>query len=245
MSGPGPPEETEAGVTSKLPRAAIFDMDGLLIDSEPLWRRAERQVFRSVGIELSEAQCAETMGLRIDEVVEYWYHRFPWQEPRRETLARGVLAEVQRQIESRGEAMPGARRAVHQLHEWDLPLTVASSSPVELIDTVLHRLGIHQLFASRHSAMEEKRGKPSPDVFLTAARQLEVEPGDCVVFEDSPVGVEAALRAGMMVIAVPSKEHGHHPAMAAADLCWSSLESLSREAMEQALISRRSRFETA
>ncbi|MCH9647823.1 MAG: hexitol phosphatase HxpB [Deltaproteobacteria bacterium] len=208
-------------------------MDGLLIDSEPLWRRAEKKVFRTVGVELSEAQCEQTMGWRIDEVVDHWHHRFPWKEPSREALTREILLEVQRQIESRGEALPGACEAVRLLHEWELPLAVASSSPVELIDAVLHRLGIHQLFASRHSAMQEKRGKPYPDVFLTAARQLDVEPSSCVVFEDSPVGVQAARRAGMRVIAVPSKEHLRHPTMAAADLCWNSLESLTREALEQ------------
>lgn len=184
-------------------KAAIFDMDGVLIDSEPLWRQAERQVFASVGLELSEAECERTMGLRSDEVIRYWYERAPWPGPTPEEIDDRLTVRMQELIAEQGRPIPGIEVAIAAARGADLRLALATSSRPELIGAVLGRLGLDGTFEVALSAVDEVRGKPDPAVFLRAARKLGVAPGDCVVIEDSQAGVEAGRAAGMRVIAVP------------------------------------------
>ncbi len=211
----------------KLPLAAIFDMDGLLIDSEPLWRLAEQQVFRSVGLDLSLDQFAETMGLRIDEVVALWYHRHPWEDKSQEAVAEEILRYVEDLVRERGKALPGVYSCLEQLQEGGVALALATSSPSPLMEAVLVTLDLSETFSVRCSATEEWAGKPAPDVYFSAAKGLGISPEDCVVFEDSPVGLQAGRAAGMRVVAVPAAENFHHPSFTAAHLLLSSLEEFS------------------
>ena len=205
-------------------RAAIFDLDGLLVDSEPLWRRAEREIFAEIGLELSDDDCRSTMGLRCDAVVALWFRRRPWADD-------VSPAEVQRRIEERvlslmrmeGKAMPGVDHVLRLVEEAGCKLAVASSSCSALIDVALERLGLNDRFPVRCSAFDDEHGKPHPAVFLRAARDLGVEPGNCVVFEDSVAGVEAGRRAGMRVIAVPDPDHRDDHAFLEADVVLESL----------------------
>lgn len=207
--------------------AAIFDMDGLLIDSEPLWRRAEQSAFHSIGIDLDDDQCAQTTGMRIDEVVEYWFQ----QEPRlesveqldRESLTRSILEGVTTLIQTEGEELPGVRGLLDSLLAQGMRLAVASSSPRPLIDAVLEKLEIATHFEVIRSAVDEPFGKPHPAVYLRTASDLGVDPSQCLALEDSVAGVRSAKAAGMTVIAVPARKDFDNPAFELADLKIASL----------------------
>lgn len=188
--------------------AIIFDMDGLLIDSEPLWWRAEMEVLQAVGVPLTEEMCWETMGTRVDEMVGYWFKRYPWQGPGIEETAKAVVDAVSRLILAEGVAMAGAVKLVGQLNDQKRILAVASSSPGALIDTVLKTLGLEGAFKALYTAADEVAGKPDPAVYLSAARGLGVEARRCLVFEDSTAGIVAGRGAGMTVVAVSPQERG-------------------------------------
>jgi len=183
--------------------AVVFDMDGLLIDSEPLWQQAEIEIFARVGIHLDAQLCLRTRGRKIDEVVDYWYAQAPWRSPSRRAIRDAVVERVAELIAQRGAPKPGVDHALAFFAARELPLALASSSPYRLIDAVLTRLRIEERFGVRHSGEEERLGKPDPAIFLGAARKLGVAPARCLAFEDSPGGVAAAKAAGMRCVAVP------------------------------------------
>jgi sugar-phosphatase len=185
--------------------AVVFDMDGLLIDSEPLWQEAEIEVFARVGIALDRELCLRTRGRKIDEVVDYWYARRPWRTPSRRALRDAVVERVGGLVRERGRAKPGVEHALDFFGARGLPLAIASSSPHQLIEAVLAKLGIGARFRARHSGEDEVRGKPDPAIFLGAARKLGVPAGRCLAFEDSPSGVLSAKAAGMRCVAVPDR----------------------------------------
>lgn len=210
-------------------RAAIFDMDGLLIDSEPLWREAEVDVFGSVGVPLTEEMCRQTTGLRHDEVVRYWHVRYPWNEPGIDELTGQLLDAAQALVVERGILMAGAREAIGELHQHGLRLAIASSSPMSLIEAVVDKFELGEFFAVLHSAENEAAGKPDPAVYRTTMSLLGVAPHECVALEDSVSGIRAARSAGAMVIAVPDPETAHRPEFAEADVVLATLEEFSLE----------------
>ena len=210
-------------------KALIFDMDGVLVDSEPLWREAEREVFAGVGLELDDADCERTMGMRTDEVVRHWFGRSPWEGPSPAAVEALIEAKMQELIAERADAMPGVEHAMTIARDAGLELALASSSPPSLIDAVLSKLGYENAFAVARSAVDEDFGKPHPGVFLTTARLLDVDPGDCVVIEDSLAGVRSAHAAGMRVIAVPPAHLFDEPDYDDADIKLGSLEDLRPE----------------
>lgn len=208
-------------------RAAIFDMDGLLIDSEPLWRRAEIAVFASVGVKLNDKLCRQTTGMRIDTAVQYWFERYPWKGKTQQQLVEELVVRVEDEIERAGVCMPGVQQTLDHVKTAGWRIGLASSSPGTLIDFVIDKLGIAQYFDARCSALDEEHGKPDPAVYLTAARLLDIAPAACVAFEDSMPGVRSAKAAGMKVVAVPDPERSDDPAFAMADLRLTSLSNLS------------------
>lgn len=208
-------------------RSVIFDMDGLLIDSEPLWREAEIAVFESVGLRLTHQLCRETTGLRIDEVVRYWHARAPWTGPSCEQVTERLLDAAQSLIIERGSLMAGARDIIAELHGQDATLAIASSSPMRLITAVVEKFAIEDYFSVLHSAEQEIAGKPDPAVYRTTMSLLGTHPHQCVAFEDSLSGVRAAKEAGAMVIAVPAPEEALDPGFAVADAILTSLKDFS------------------
>lgn len=212
--------------------AAIFDMDGLLIDSEPLWQRAERQLFATAGLELTSEMCQRTKGLRIDEVVEYWYSQKPWNRPSPGELSRLILDRVVQLVRTEGQPQPGARDAIDAARDVGLALALATSSPPALIEAVLDRLDLTGAFEVIHSAVDEPYGKPHPAVFLTAADRLSVAPTQCLALEDSLNGVIAAKSARMTCIAVPEASDAELPGFAIADVVVSSLIEVDRAMLE-------------
>jgi len=205
-------------------QAAIFDMDGLIIDSEPLWRLAERAAFARVGLELSDDDCRRTTGLRSDEVVGYWFDRRPWTEISETAVVRDLETRVADLISARGRALPGVHRAIDLLQGAGLSLALASSSSHELIRVVLATLGLDDVFEVICSAADEAKGKPDPAVYLTTVRRLGVEPAEVVAIEDSAAGVQAAHAAGLFVIAVPAAADFDDPRFEVANLKLHSLE---------------------
>ncbi len=214
-------------------RAVIFDMDGLLIDTEPIWRRAEMEVFGELGLHLTEEQCLETMGVRVSEVVELWYRRHPWEGPTRDEVARRIEDAVIQYVLAEGVAKPGVYQALETVQRTGLPIAIASSSGVGLIDAVMKRLEIGEYVAVACSGVDEPEGKPHPAVYLTTARRLGVPPGSCVALEDSPNGILSAKAAGMYCIAVPDPYLADDPRMGLADLRLESLEDFTPEMLAQ------------
>jgi sugar-phosphatase len=183
-------------------RAAIFDMDGLLIDSEPCWRQAEREVFGSVGVEITDDMARATAPLTTREVTEHWYRVRPWRGRTLEDVEASVIARVGDLIRARPRALPGVLHALAACADLGWRVALASNSPKELCRLVLAELGISRSFDLVVSADDVARGKPDPAIYRHAARLLGFEPRECLVFEDSPGGVRAARAAGMQVIAI-------------------------------------------
>jgi sugar-phosphatase len=207
-------------------RALVFDMDGVLIDSEPLWRRAEIETLAEVGLALEEADCYQTQGLRIDEAVSFWYERFPWTGRSIDDVANSIVSRVAGLIRSEGEPMPGVLTSIDWALSSSWRLALASSSPKLLIEAVLDQFGIANFFECTCSAEDEVSGKPHPDVYLSTARNLRLEPAACVAIEDSANGMASALSAGMRCIAVPPPETRDDVRFAAATLRLTSLRDL-------------------
>ena len=204
-------------------------MDGLLIDSEPLWCLAETEVFGLLGITLTAEMCQETKGRRIDDVVSHWYQRYPWNGRSIKNVKNDILHYVKELIEQRGTALQGVHLVLEALHHYPLKIGLASSSPLFLIETVINKLDIGNYFDVMCSAVGEKFGKPHPAVYLTAAKRLQVRPGDCIVFEDSITGISAAKSAGMMTVAVPAPNQYDDIRFEDADIKLRSLRDFNLE----------------
>jgi mannitol-1-/sugar-/sorbitol-6-/2-deoxyglucose-6-phosphatase len=183
--------------------AVVFDMDGVLIDSEPMWRQAEIEVFATVGIHLTQQDCIDTQGIRIDEVVAIHYNKAPWTTPDCPTVAHQVVHCVAKLIRAHGVPLQGAGAVLKYLQDSGVVLGLASSSSQFLIDTILSTLDFKDCFRLTQSAEHEPYGKPHPAVYLSCAGQLGVDPRRCLAIEDSINGVIAAKAAQMQVVAIP------------------------------------------
>lgn len=209
----------------KRPAAFLFDMDDTLVATSDLWWRAAANFLRSVGREWSPEMAALYRGMNVSDIASAMHRRLALREPPEEcrTRLRGLLAAAFE--EGPIVPMPGADSCLRHLHRHGgAPLAVASGSPVELIGLVLERFGWRGCFDAVISSESVPRGKPSPDVFLAAARALGAPPAECLVFEDSLVGVQAALAAGMPCFAVPSSRHAEIETLATAT--FGSLEEI-------------------
>lgn len=207
-------------------------MDGLLLDSEVLWHKAEVEIFGSLGVPLQDAEGRSTKGMYVAEVVKFWYEQFPWQGPSTDEVVDQLLARVGDLVETEGTLLPGATRALDLTGERG-PLALASSTPMALIVRCLKHFGLLERFETIHSAEFEDYGKPHPGVFLSAALSLGIAPLACLVLEDSAAGVLAAKAATMTVIAVPVIEDRARPEFSIADLVLSSLEDLTPDWLDE------------
>lgn len=207
-------------------QACIFDMDGVLLDSEPFWRQAEIEVFATVGLDLTEQDCMETMGVRIDEVVALRHSQKPWSSPSCPNVAEQIVERVAELIQTRGRPLEGVHEALEFLQGKGLPLALASSSSSRLIRATLDALDLTGAFPVWHSAEHEEFGKPHPAVFLATARKLGVAPASCLAIEDSLNGVVAAFAARMPVLAVPEPAVAGDPRFALAQAVLGSLREL-------------------
>ncbi len=207
-------------------QAAIFDMDGLLADSEPLWAIAEIELFATVGLQLSEDDCRSTRGLAIEEVVRLRWEQQPWEAPSVTELADRILVRVVALARRQAQPMPGARRAVAAARQRGLRVGLATSSAPALAEALLGRLGLAHSFDCVQSAAGLSHPKPHPAVYLAAATALDVDPLTCVALEDSLSGVIAAKAARMKVIAVPDPAEARDARFSLADVWLGSLLEL-------------------
>ncbi|MCL2932373.1 MAG: hexitol phosphatase HxpB [Trichodesmium sp. MAG_R03] len=216
-------------------KAIIFDMDGLLIDSEPLWQQAEVEIFNNIGIPLTKTMSAETMGLRIDEVAKYWAVRFPEINMNQAQVAERIIDRMKELIIKIGQPLTGAIEAVQLCQKINLPLALATSSSMALVEVVLQRLELTTVFDVIASAENEKFGKPHPAVYLTTSDRLGIEPTQCLAFEDSINGVISAKAAQMKCIAIPAPENREDKRFALADVTLNSLTQITQSKLEQLL----------
>lgn len=204
------------------PSAVVFDNDGLLLDTESVWTRAERDLFERRGLEFTLADKHELIGTSAEIAGRVLERRL--EEPGR---AAGLLEElnalVVAELEHGVEAMVGARELLHRLKAGGTPIGLVSNSPLVFVRRSLEIVGFHDHFDVVLSAHEVAAPKPAPDPYLEACRRLGVEAGpDVVALEDSPTGVAAARAAGLTVIGVPSLEgialeEAHHIAESLLD----------------------------
>ncbi len=192
-------------------------MDGLLIDSEPFWRKAEIEVFKSVGLQLTDADCTLTTGFRFDEVVDYWYRISPWEGKSKQAIFDAVLDLMEEYILTEIYPMEGALACISHCKQKGYKTAIASSSASRLIAACVKRLGIKDMMDVTLSAENFEHGKPHPAVFLETAKLLEVAPFQCVVLEDSLYGLIAAKAANMQCIVVPTPENRNNPKFTLAD----------------------------
>ena len=210
----------------------MFDLDGLLIDSEPFWRRAEIEVFGRVGLELTELDVRQTMGLRIDDAVGHWWDRAPWEGMTPVEVERAVTARVAELIEDEGVPMPGAMDLIALCRQRSIPMAVCSGSYAVVIEAAMDKLGITSSMSAWHSAEWEPLGKPHPGSYLTTADKLGVDPTACLAFEDSFHGAISAKAARMRVVAVPEPAALASPRWGFCDLVLGSLEAFDASALD-------------
>lgn len=208
--------------------AVIFDMDGLLIDSEPLWRRAQIAAFKTVDIEPTADDFNHTMGRGIDAVVAHWYHEKPWAGKSQEDMITLIVDDLLELVRQEGKLRPGALRALKLCRNQSLPMAIASSSSPEIIDAVVDKLEIRDYFDYLYSGSHEPHGKPHPGVFISTASLLGIRPENCLVFEDAPSGVLAAKAAKSKCIAVPEADVKQHAFIQTADIVIDSLEEFNK-----------------
>ncbi len=212
--------------------AVIFDLDGVLIDSEPVWEQVRRQYVAERGGRWRPDSQQRLMGMSTQEWSTYLATDLGVDVPP-DRIAREVVERVAQRYEADLPLMPGAVEAVHRLAAcW--PLGLASSASRPLIDLVLARTGMTSLFEVTVSTEEVKQGKPAPDVYLTVVKRLAVAPAEAVAVEDSSNGLRSASAAGLLVVAVPHPRYPPAPdALAHADLVLRSLDDLRPEALEK------------
>ena len=189
------------------PEACLFDLDGTLVDSEPLFEKSEEVLLGSWGMEIDEELKHELFGRSAAAFLEIVASRFPDNSFNRIPLAERHVMKTQAFFEAaRGRigTFPATEALARELAARGLPLAIASSSTHEIIDFELEATGLTQLFSVRVSATDVARGKPEPDVFIEAARRLGRDPRRCVVFEDSYFGLVGAKAAGAFVVSFPA-----------------------------------------
>jgi sugar-phosphatase len=212
-------------------RAAIFDMDGLLADTEPLWHEVECAIYATVGLNITAEECMQTMGMRVDEAVNYWFERAPWPGETPAELTVRIVTAMVAAIRERTAPMPGATDLIARLRTAGWSLAIASSSPYAIIEAVVDRCGFADVFDVIHSAQDEDSGKPHPAIYLTAAAKLGVAPQDCLALEDSANGLIAAKAARMTCVVVPMPDARHDPRWGMADLVVDSLADVDAAAL--------------
>ena len=198
-------------------KAVIFDMDGVLIDSEPLWRKAMIEGFASIGVLITEEDCKKTTGNRLKEVVEYWFEKLDILDFLPTEIEHRIINMLVKLINKEGKAISGVIEVINFCNNKNIKIGLATSSSNQLMEAVLEKLKLKNTFKSSISAENMEYGKPHPEVFLSCASQLQISPLECIVIEDSINGVIAAKAAFMRVIALPEQENINNHKFSIAD----------------------------
>ncbi|ELY2650940.1 hexitol phosphatase HxpB [Cronobacter sakazakii] len=207
--------------------AAIFDMDGLLIDSEPLWDQAELEVMATLGVDTSRRhELPDTLGLRIDLVVALWFAQQPWNGPSVDEVTQRIITRAMTLVEEKRPLLPGVADAIALCKAQGLKVGLASASPLRMLERVLTLFDLRQQFDVLASAEHLPYSKPHPQVYLDAAAKLGVDPLCCVTLEDSVNGMVATKAARMRSIVVPAEENRSDARWALANVRLNSLTEL-------------------
>ncbi|EPE0989654.1 hexitol phosphatase HxpB [Cronobacter sakazakii] len=207
--------------------AAIFDMDGLLIDSEPLWDQAELEVMATLGVDTSRRHgLPDTLGLRIDLVVALWFAQQPWNGPSLDEVTQRIITRAMTLVEEKRPLLPGVADAIALCKAQGLKVGLASASPLRMLERVLTLFDLREQFEVLASAEHLPYSKPHPQVYLDAAAKLGVDPLCCVTLEDSVNGMVATKAARMRSIVVPAEENRSDARWALANVRLNSLTEL-------------------
>lgn len=210
-------------------RALIFDMDGVLVDSEPLHLLAYQELFSVHSIEYTEAHNQEFLGCKDIAMARILVER--WSLPfTPEQLVQNKETILARLLKSDAQIRSGVKKLLEEARALNIPCAVASSATLPTIQLVVDVLGIRQYFHHLSSGDEVEHGKPAPDVFLLAAKRLGVSPEHCLVIEDTANGIKAAKAAGMFCIAIPC-DATRHQDHSQADMNLTSLEEVSLKSL--------------
>lgn len=208
--------------------AAIFDMDGLLVDSEPLWDQAELDVIASLGVDISRRhELPDTLGLRIDMVVDLWFAQQPWNGLSRQEVTERIITRAIALVEETKPLLPGVREAVALCKSQGIKVGLASASPLHMLEKVLTMFDLRDDFDALASAEKLPYSKPHPQVYLDCAAKLGIDPLNCVALEDSVNGMIASKAARMRSIVVPAHENQDDPRFVLADVKLTSLTELT------------------
>jgi sugar-phosphatase len=205
----------------------IFDMDGLLIDSEPLWNEAADEVFSFYGKKLSPGDHAQTMGLRTSEFVAWWLRDYNFDETELEKATHKIVDVVNDKIKRKAKVLPGVHYIINFFAARGFKIGLATSSPLLIVDTVAQLLDIGKYLDVKTSAEHLDFGKPHPQVYLDCAAQLQSSPLECLCFEDSINGMIAVKAARMKCVVVPEHSMQKSDKWSIADLKLSSLQNFS------------------
>jgi HAD superfamily hydrolase (TIGR01509 family) len=212
-----------------LTTTAIFDMDGLLIDSEPLWYEAALESLAKFNIHINHQEYYASTGLRTKEFLDYWLGKFKVDLSHLPETEIDITNRVINKVFEKGEMMPGVTSAIQLAQHHQLKIGLASSSPLSLINAVLEKTGLVDKFTVTCSAEHLPFGKPHPQVFIDCAIALNSKPVECICFEDSFNGLLAAKAARMKCIVVPHPDQLNAEKWNIAELKLSSLEDLETE----------------
>lgn len=211
----------------------LFDMDGLLLDTEPLWGKSMWRVAEKHKIPITRDRFKETTGLRIHEVTDYWAIRYPWKGSSAAEVADEILDDIIDISKKEGRVMPGVPDTLELLRKNNIKTGLASSSPTRMIMALVTHFGIRDHFDCISSADEVDLGKPHPAVFMHCAKGLGVSPLECMVFEDSVNGMVAGKAARMKVVVIPDELHFDDPRFALADAKLRSMEDFDLDMLKR------------
>lgn len=208
-------------------------MDGLLLDTEPLWGISMNRIADKHGIAITKDRFKETTGLRIYEVTEHWARYYPWQGSTPAAIAEEILDDIIALAQQQGSLMRGVLSLLDSLETRGMKIGLATSSPGRMMQALVEHFGVSTRFHCLTSADAVAMGKPHPAVFLHCAEGLGSAPHECLVLEDSVNGAIAGKAARMKVIAVPDALHWDDPRFSIADYKLRSLEELDAETLER------------
>ena len=206
--------------------AVIFDMDGVLIDSEPQWKIAMEHVFKSIGLDMERKDFQKTVGLRIDEVIAFWNHHKNLGVQDEKAVEDAIIDQMIELVHKNPMPLEGVYDTLDYLKKVNIKIGLATSSPYRLLNAVLSAMNIEKYFDFVHSAEKEPYGKPHPAVYISAAKALSAQPSKCLVVEDSFNGVISGKAAKMDVVCIPEKTHEPNLKLNLADYIFEDMSKM-------------------
>ena len=206
----------------------IFDMDGLLIDSEPLWQEAANEIFNTLGISITTKEYETSTGLRTAEFLELWFTHFKLDKLKLLFYEKEIVDLVIEKVKTKGNILDGVDYIFNFFMERNYKIGLASSSPLSLINVVVEQLQIGKYLQAIISAQDLPLGKPNPQVFINCASELNSNPNQCICFEDSINGMIAAKAAKMKCVVVPAKNQVKDLRWYLADIQLTSLKNFNQ-----------------